>query len=390
MEAHRRVRLVRAVHDCVQQQLANRRRRIVRRRPFPQHRVGDRTRLRRQRHERLQLPQDGDQVAAEAACNDRLVGHRRPRPADELNPGAGSPAQRFPGEQQRSRLGRAVGSQIVEPQRRHLLRDAAFVLGDHLAVHGGRKVGHEEEIHHQVVQGAAAARARIEGPLQARPLLDQNPLLLLVGASPGRTDANPDSPLVAHRRQVRRQHLDDGHLALGQHVLLNGHGRERLDVHVRAQRREIPQQHVGDGPTAHRAVVFHADDEVTRLSVIGEIVGEGADRFPELVRVRRRDGELDAIGLVVGDQRAQRLGRQHDPSSDSKGFVTGDDAQGAAARPPLLAAPADFQGPASTSSRAMPSRSSIRTARVAPYGYGPSRIGTPRASRWASTGSRSG
>ena len=112
--------------------------------------------------------------------------------------------------------------------------------------------------------------------------------------------------------RFRWQDFDHRHLALGQGVPLNGHDRKRFDVDVRAQLPKSPQQLVVDGETADGSVVTDSDDEVPRLPVIGKVVGEGADRLAELVRIRRRDCELDAVGLPIGDQHAQLIRCQHD------------------------------------------------------------------------------
>ena len=157
------------------------------------------------------------------------------------------------------------------------------------------------------------AGPNVESPLESSAFLDQNALFLLIGAPTRGSDPYPDPPLVPHGRQIRRQHLHHGHVALGERVLLNGHHRKGLDVDVGAQRAESAQQPIVDGQTGDGSVVAHADDEMPRLPVVGKVVGEGADGLAELVRVRRRDRELDAVGLPSRHERAQLVRRQHNP-----------------------------------------------------------------------------
>jgi hypothetical protein len=47
-----------------------------------------------------------------------------------------------------------------------------------------------------------------------------------------------------------------------------------------------------------RAVIFDADESNTRLTMVRKIVGEGTDRFPDSVTIRRIPLAFDAIDFT--------------------------------------------------------------------------------------------
>ena len=105
-------------------------------------------------------------------------------------------------------------------------------------------------------------------------------------------------------------------------------------------RKSAPQQRIVDGEPARRAGVIHSDQQITGLPVVREIVGEGADRLPELVRVFHGDGHLDAVGFVIRHQLEQPFGGQHLPirlSREPIGQATPAPAASGVSRPMIAA-----------------------------------------------------
>ena len=91
----------------------------------------------------------------------------------------------------------------------------------------------------------------------------------------------------------RRLDLHHNHLAGRELVLLDAHGRKRLDVPVRADVAQGQQELLVDLKAGQLPPILHPDDEVTGPP--GKVVGEGADGLAELVLVLDGGGQLQAV-----------------------------------------------------------------------------------------------
>ena len=181
----------------------------------------------------------------------------------------------------------------------HLFGYVALVFGDHFAVYRRGKITDREQVQCQIV----SVRAYVERLLQSRPLLDEDALFLLVDVgrvrwpyrTGGRSDGNTSTTAIS----------PSGNVCLP--------GRERFKVYVRPQIAEPAQELVGDGQSAGGSIIVDSH-KVARLLMVGEVVGEGADRqnlSVFLVEVVNSTARTHDPSTVVGCQacRVARSGR---------------------------------------------------------------------------------
>jgi len=103
-------------------------------------------------------------------------------------------------------------------------------------------------------------------------------------------------------------HLDDGDRAAVERGAVDVDPRERQDVAIAANVRELAQELVGDRKACRSPSVGDADEHESTRAGPGEVVGVGADRLLDLGLVRQRLFALDLLTLeFAGELRNGRV-----------------------------------------------------------------------------------
>ena len=300
VETHGRVRLIIAMHDGVDKKFTHSNLGVVANHRLTQraHRHGILAQV--DIHQEVEGLQDRVQIPHRPLFINHVTAHITAGIPHELNVSPRQVVGRLIRQEQDTRMGGTILLEIEQTQTGQLQLERTLVLDDHLLGHGASQIGKIEAFLGEIGQRALQARQGIERPGVRNAPLTENTLLLLAGGCATRANANPDFAFVAHRGQVRRQNFDHRQIATRQGVSAHCDGRERLDVPVGAQRGEVLKQIIGDRKTAGAPVVACANDEVSGLAMIGEIIREGADACPNLsvlltdtVRSTRSDSSSD-------------------------------------------------------------------------------------------------
>jgi hypothetical protein len=311
VEAHRRVTLVVAVHDRIEQQFAHGGLGVVgldlltqggnEHRALPQMGVD----------QQVQRLQHGHQVAFHLLGVDHFTGRVFAGQAQELDIGTRQVLHRPMTEQQHPGMAGAGPSRVVEAQAGQLLLDAATVGGNHVFGDDAAPVADQESVQVQVVQCGGDAGLGVEAARHGHPALQQHPLFLLAGNGLARADAYPYLALVTHRRQVGGMHLDHGHVPPRECTTTDVQHRQRLHVAIGAQGAQVLEQLIGHLQSAGPALIVHTDQQITGLPMPGQIVGEGTNGLGELVGVVGGHRALDAVGLQVLQQGQNNFSSRH-------------------------------------------------------------------------------
>lgn len=170
-----------------------------------------------------------------------------------------------------------------------------------------RQISPREEVEVEIVEPRRGDGCQIEGQVAGSALVAEDPLIGCAGDGSPRTDPDGDASFETERSVGGWLNRHDGQRAAIDDPFLDRHRRKGKDVAVRAHVRELLEEAVGHLQAGTVAVVLGADDDDAGLAVVGQVVGEGADRFADPVRIRERSFAFAAIRFEILQQFPQLI-----------------------------------------------------------------------------------
>ena len=157
-----------------------------------------------------------------------------------------------------------------------------LIFLDFLSIDHGRQQCLAEEFQVQIFYGRIQAGLGFEVGGIELPSLHQDALFFFVGNGFTGTNTDIDTTTEADWRKFGGLDFNDSDIAIRKGHLVYLHDRLRKDVALAAHGADILLKIVGILEAGARSVIVGADEQVTRLAGVHDVVGKGTDCLAEL------------------------------------------------------------------------------------------------------------